>query len=159
MAKPEYELEFYIDPDTGDDPVSRWLRDELTPVVRRLLGAAMHAVLQREGVGVCDTGFGKQLGQGLFEFRVQGNPQAIIDEERRRRGKQPKKIDPPGQPVLLRIFCHAFGTRIVLLLGGYDKASDPSAKRQRKEIEVARGRLRRFLAAQKAAKPGKKGQR
>jgi hypothetical protein len=156
VASPTYELEFYIDPDTGDDPVSRWLREDLTPVVRRLLGAAMDAVLQRDGIAVCDTGFGKQLGQGLFEFRVQGNPQAIIDEERRRRGKQVKKIDPPAEPVLLRVFCHAYGTKVLLLLGGYDKASDPSPKRQREEIEIARARLRKFLAARKAAKAGKK---
>jgi len=57
------------------------------------------------------------------------------------------------------MFCHAYGTKIVLLLGGYDKASDPSAKRQRQEIDVARARLSKFVAAQKAAKARKKRRR
>jgi hypothetical protein len=157
VAPQEYELEFYVDPETDDSPVTRWLLGELSPLLRRLLGAAMRAVLQVDGIGVCDGEFGKQLGAGLFEFRVNGNPQALIDEERRRRGKQPKKIDPPAEAVLLRVFCHAYGKRVVLLLGGYDKASDSSAKRQNKEIETARARLRKFLEARKkAAKAEKK---
>lgn len=158
MAETVYELEFYVDPETGDAPVTRWFLEELSPVARRLLGAAMDAVLQRDGVGVCDTEFGKQLGGGIFEFRVKGNPQAVIDEERSRRGKQPKKIDPPAEAVLLRVFCHAYCGKVVLLLGGYDKASDPSPKRQNKEIETARARLRMFLEARKkAAKAEKRG--
>lgn len=97
MAKPPYELEFYADPETGDQPVLRWFLEELSPVLCRLLGAAMDAILQVDGIGVCDGEFGKHLRGGLFEFRVNGNPQAIIDEERRRRGKKPKKIDPPSR--------------------------------------------------------------
>ena len=73
--------------------------------------------------------------------------------------------DPPAQPddkegppgkVLLRAFCHAYGNRIVLLLGGYDKGENPSTKRQQKEIETARKRLKTFQLAQKQAAKGKK---
>ena len=39
--------------------------------------------------------------------------------------------------VLLRVFCHAYGDKIVLLVDGYDKAEDPSERRQRKEILLA----------------------
>jgi hypothetical protein len=53
--------------------------------------------------------------------------------------------------VLLRAFCHAHGDKVVLLLGGYDKGRDPSAKRQQREIATARKLLRAFQAAQKAA--------
>lgn len=150
----EYEIEFYRDPDTGDEPVYRWLMEELSPVLRNLLGAAMRAVLQRDGIGVCESEFGKQLGGGLFEFRVAGNPQAIIDEERKRKGKHPKKIDPPAEAVLLRVFCHAYGKRIVLLLNGYDKAKDPSKKRQHAEIVTARKYLKKHLAAEKKSEKG-----
>ena len=68
-------------------PISRRLL--LSPVLRRLLGAAMREVLQHEGPAVCETGFGKQLGGGVFEFRVNGDPQPIIDQERKRKGKEP----------------------------------------------------------------------
>ena len=53
----------------------------------------------------------------------------------------------------MRVFCHAHGDRLVLLLGGYDKGEDASAKRQNKEIEEARARLRRWKARQKRGLP------
>lgn len=52
----------------------------------------------------------------------------------------------PPEEILLRVFCHAYGDRIVLLLGGYDKGEDPSKKRQNEEIEEARARLKRWKA-------------
>ena len=50
-----------------------------------------------------------------------------------------------GDRILLRVFCHAYGDRIVLLLGGYDKGADPSRRKQRLEIARARARLDDFL--------------
>ena len=47
----------------------------------------------------------------------------------------------PRADVLLRVFRHAMGDRVILLLGGYDKGGDPSPRRQAREIEVARRRL------------------
>jgi hypothetical protein len=159
----KYTLEFYEDPDSGDHPALRWINEGLTPVLRRLLGAAMREILQKEGASVCQTDFGKQLGDSVFEFRVNGDPQPIIDQERKRRGKQAKRVDPPAEKVLLRVFCHAYGNRIVLLLGGYDKAKDDSAKRQNAEIIEAKRRLARWRHAQnkrasklKRGKPGKR---
>jgi len=43
------------------------------------------------------------------------------------------------EKVLLRVFCHAYGRKVVLLLNGYDKAGDPSDKRQQREITLAAG--------------------
>jgi hypothetical protein len=51
-----------------------------------------------------------------------------------------------GHKVLLRIFCHAYGARVVLLLNGYDKGADPSGRRQNREIALARQRLTEFKA-------------
>jgi hypothetical protein len=63
----------------------------------------------------------------------------------------------------LRVFCHAYGNRIVLLLGGYNKAKDDSAKRQNAEITEAKRRLTKWRLArnkraskQKRGKPGKR---
>lgn len=53
--------------------------------------------------------------------------------------------DEPDQgPILLRVFCHAYGDKVVLLLARYDKGDDPSNKRENTEIELARKRLAEF---------------
>lgn len=118
----KYTLEFYRD-EHGDLPVLRWIREELTPKQRAALGQYMRTVLQEQGIGVCATEFGKQLGKGLFEFRLR------------------RSAAETGERILLRVFCHGYGDRIVLLLGGYDKGADPAPRRQREEIAIARSRL------------------
>jgi putative component of toxin-antitoxin plasmid stabilization module len=82
-----------------------------------MLGTALREILQQQGISVCGSPFGKQLGGGLFEFRLREDD------------------------VLLRVFCHAHGSQIVLLLGGYDKGKDPGSRRQQREIAEARKRL------------------
>jgi len=49
-----------------------------------------------------------------------------------------------GDRILLRVFCHATGDRVILLLGGYDKGS-PSPRKQQREIARARARLEEHL--------------
>jgi hypothetical protein len=92
--------------------------------------------LEVEGVGVCRTGYGKQLGDGLFEFRLRHDAAEIL----RSVGKAARE-EPSGGRLLLRVFCHAHGDRLVLLLGGYDKGEDPSKRRQQREIAEVRSRL------------------
>lgn len=135
---PRFTLEFYED-EQGQSPVLRWLRQDLTPTQRRAIGVAMAEILQAEGIGVCQTAYGKQLGAGLFEFRLRHDAEEIL----RHVGKAARR-EPAAERILLRVFCHAYGDRIVLLLGGYDKGADPSAKRQRREIANARKRLEVF---------------
>lgn len=132
---PRFELEFYADA-SGDQPVLRWLRDELSPTQRRAIGVAMAEILQAEGIAVCRGAYGKQLGEGLFEFRLRHDAAEIL----RSLGK-PAREEPRRQRILLRVFCHAHGDRLILLLGGYDKGADPSKTRQQREIAEARRRL------------------
>ncbi len=54
-----------------------------------------------------------------------------------------------GERVLLRVFFHAYGQKIVLLLGGYDKGADTSERRQQREITTARKRLEDFKDQQR----------
>ncbi len=122
MSETPYAIEFYEAP-SGDKPALRWIREDLTVRQRRALGYAMQRLLQRYGVGVCGTEFGRQLGGGLFEFRLR------------------LSLASDGERALLRLFCHAADDRIVLVLGGYDKARSPSARRQAAEITRARRRL------------------
>lgn len=140
MARSHYTLEFYADLD-GTMPVREWLK-ALPPSQRRAVGKAMEEVLQRDGIGVCGTEFGEQLGKGLFEFRLRASSSNVL---------------PPGQPdvnpwkMLVRIICHAHGNKVILLLGGYDKAKDPTRKRQRSEIATARKRLTDWRRRQRSA--------
>jgi phage-related protein len=122
-AAPRYTIEFYED-EAGRRAVLEWIREELTPHRRRAIGTAMREILQEQGVGVCGTPFGRQLGGGLFEFRLR-------EEE-----------------LLLRLFCHAYGQRVILLHAGYDKGEDPSPRRQSGEIDLARKRLAAWQARQ-----------
>lgn len=129
-SEPPFQLKFYVD-DDGREVVRDWLRS-LSLRKKQVLGTAMQKMLQHLGVDVCKTEFGRQLRGGLFEFRLRQDAGAIIDEKGRR---------VPPEKILLRVFCHAYGDKVVLLLGGYDKGEDPSPKRQQKEIEEARRRL------------------
>jgi putative component of toxin-antitoxin plasmid stabilization module len=136
-----YQIEFYGD-EHGNEPVRRWLREELTLAKRRALGYAMQVVLQRLGVAVCGTEFGKPLGGGLFEFRLRSDLREHVRPE-----------EEPGR-CLFRVFCHAHGNRLILLLAGYDKGEDPSPRRQSSEIAIARARLRDWQRRQPA--PGRR---
>jgi Gp49-like protein DUF891 len=119
-----YQLEFYTD-SYGHQPVRYWLLAELSAQERRTVGAALYQILQQQGVGVCGTAFGRQLDRGLFEFRLRDGS------------------------LLVRIFCHALGDRVILLLGAYDKGRDPSNRRQNQEITLARSRLTEWQTRRK----------
>ncbi len=115
MTPRPFRLVFYKAP--GRQPVLEWLRDDVSVRTRRVVGTALREILQEQGLRVWGTPFGRQLGGGLFEFRL-------------REGD-----------FLVRTFCHAYGDKVILLLAAHDKGEDPSAKRQNKEIELARRRL------------------
>jgi len=63
-----FEIEFYED-ETGTKPCLEWIRN-LDVCSRRVLGTALREILQQQGVAVCGSSYGKQLGDGLFEFRL-----------------------------------------------------------------------------------------
>ncbi|MGA7912509.1 MAG: hypothetical protein WCC30_13335 [Candidatus Dormiibacterota bacterium] len=93
------------------------------------------------GTDVCETEWGKNLGDGLYEFRIR-HPAGAIQRMfpptkaiRKLLGKVPDS-DKDAQ-VLLRIFFTTYGSGVILLLSGYDKGRDPSSARQRAEIKKA----------------------
>lgn len=67
-----FRIEFWED-ERGAKPVLEWIKDDLSGEQRAALGKAMQHTLQVLGVGVCATQFGKQLGDGLCEFRLRYN--------------------------------------------------------------------------------------
>lgn len=133
-------IEFFAD-DRGRQPAREWLQ-ALDSAKRAAAIAAIEVLLMDLGLDVCATEHGKQLGGGLFEFRIRHDESVI-------RGKAGAAGTGKRSEVLLRIFCHAYGQKIVLLLGGYDKGTAPSKRRQDREIETARQRLRSFKLQQR----------
>lgn len=127
----------------GYCPIETWL-GELTPTQRRAVAAALDEVLAEEGQAVCGGHWGDPVGEGVFEFRIKHTEAQI-----RALGGGPKpagKQQASSEKILLRIFCHAYGQRIVLLLGAYDKAKHDKAPYQQKQITLAKKRLKDFNA-------------
>ena len=143
VTAPKYTLEFFED-ENGSEPVLEWLR-RLTPSKRRAIGVAMFEILQYEGPHVVGTHFGKGLGGGVFEFRLDQDAAQILA----RKGKQARPETGETAKILLRMFCHAHGDRIVLLLSAYDKGERPSSRHQQAQIELARTRLKEWKVRQK----------
>lgn len=145
MDEPHYTIEWYLD-ENGRNVVHDWITKDLTPTQRRVIGLAMYEILQHEGEQVADGEFGSHLGDGLWEFRVRQGGDEILSRSRRpslrarlRAANSTKKRD--SERILLRVFFHAHGDKLILLLGGYDKGRYPAKKRQQKEIAEARKRL------------------
>ncbi len=144
MTTLPYQLDFFED-DDGGKPCLRWIKDDLAATKRRALGAAMEQYLQEQGVGVCDDkAWGKQLGRGLFEFRLMRKRRYQVKQK----GRKVEKVE----RISLRVFCHAYGEKRILALHGYDKGEDPKGRRQQREIELARQRLRQWQARERAKK-------
>ena len=142
-----WEIEFYED-DRGVEPCRVWMEKKLSDVQHDALVAALENVLAPRGLDACETEWAKPLGAGLYEFRVRHT----ADEIRQMFAGTAAEGTDAGEDVLLRVFFTAYGERIVLLLGGYDKGADPGKRRQDREVDVARKRLTAFKAQRAAAK-------
>ena len=144
MVSRPYQLDFFED-DDGDKPCLRWIKEDLTAAKRHAIGVAMEQMLQTQGLAVCnEKAWGKQLGRGVFEFRLMRKHRYEIKQK----GRKVEKVE----QISLRVFCHAYGDQRILLLHGYDKGEDPKGRRQQREIETARQRLRAWRSQQRAKK-------
>ena len=125
--------------DDGTVPFERFVNG-LSDLKFVALDAAIDRVLAVRGLDLVRTEWLKPLGDGLHEFRVRHDASEIA---RMFGGDVPV---PGGRPekVLLRVFVHFYGRKVVLLFGGYDKGRDSSERRQRREIALARRHLAEF---------------
>jgi phage-related protein len=130
-----YRIHFYKD-ENGREPAREFMR-ALPGVKRRAIGVAIGEVLEKKGADVCKTDYGKSLGAGLYEFRVDQS----AEETLRKAGKTPRS-EIEDAKILIRVFFHVHGEKIVLLLSGYDKAELSSKTHQNEQIEEARRLLR-----------------
>jgi hypothetical protein len=138
MPPRPYRLAFYLDA-RGDSPVERWLQ-ELDPVSAYALGSAMDGLLQQSGPLLCvlRPQYASSLGGGLFEFRFQDLTEDLLRQLGKKARRSLLKVQ---QKVLFRVFFHPHGDKVLLLLGGYDKAKHSSPTYQNAQIQIARKRL------------------
>ena len=130
--------------DDGTVPFQRFI-DNLSDFKFAALDAAITRVLAVRGLELVRTEWLRALGEGLHEFRVRHDADEIVHMVG---GEVASGTEAP-EAVLLRVFVHFHGARVILLIGGYDKGSDPSERRQQREIRVARRLLTQFQERQK----------
>lgn len=132
--------------DDGTIPFERFA-DGLPDSKFDALDVAIKRGLALRGLDLARTEWLKPLGGGLHEFRVRHDAAEVV----RRFGGDPGKKTVRGK-VLLRVFVHFHGERVILLLGGYDKGGDPKERRQQREIAEARRLLAQFKERQRRRK-------
>jgi hypothetical protein len=130
--------------DDGSVPFQRFIED-LSDFTFVALDVAIDRVLTVRGIDLVRTEWLKALGEGLHEFRVRHD----ADEIAHMFGGDAPEAHGRPEKVLLRVFVHFYGERVVLLLGGYDKGNDPKERRQQREIADARRLLGQFKARQR----------
>lgn len=113
-----YTIEFFED-DGGRFPVEDWLAG-LDDHKQRAALTALQRVLAEQGLDVCKSGWGTSVGDGVYEFRIKKNEAAVLRDA----GLEvPEDANDDADKILLRIFFHAHGAKLVLLLGGYEQGS------------------------------------
>lgn len=135
----------------GSVPYERFVNG-LSDVTFLALDAAVELVLCDRGIDLVRTEWLKPLGEGSHEFRVRHDEGEIV----RMFGEESSGAIGPRETVLLRVFVHFYGSKVVLLLGGYDKGADPKQRRQQREIAHARRLLVQFKERQRRARRGRR---
>jgi hypothetical protein len=136
--------------ENGTVPYERFI-GELNDLKFAALDAAVERVLVVRGLELARTEWLKALGGGLHEFRVRHQAGEIT----RMFGGDAPKAGARRQKVLLRVFVHFHGDRVVLTLGGYDKGDDPKERRQQREINDARKLVAEFKDRQRRDRRGR----
>ncbi len=145
-------IDFWED-DDGNKPVLNWIKNDLTPTQRRALGSAMRHVLQQHGLDVCDGHWGSWVETNIAEFRLHMTGEEVVNAG----WATADQID-TSETVFLRVFFHAHGDKIILLLEGYDKGAAPAKSIQTEKIKIAKLRLTAWrLREQKAKKARRRG--
>ncbi|MFT4011705.1 MAG: hypothetical protein QM655_16865 [Nocardioidaceae bacterium] len=141
-ATPKWTTEFYED-DAGRRPVEAWM-GSLTDAEFMALRAGILRFLEVHGIALASTPWLKALGDGLHEFRVRHDAATIEGLA----GHEPVEGLPTQKKILLRVFVHFHGNKVVLLIHGYDKGSDDSPRQRNREIQQARKRLTHWRLAE-----------
>lgn len=134
----QWTIDFWEDKN-GRSPFDKWFQ-KLPEYEQAVVDATIQHVLAPLGMDICETTWGKSLGEGLYELRIKASLNAILNKGNNTEDQV--SIEGGDKTILLRIFCTFHGQRVVLLFQGYNKGKDPSKKRQQSEIKVARKHLK-----------------
>lgn len=134
--------------DDGTEPFTTFA-DGLDDFTWAALDAAIKHVLAVRGLDLVRTEWLKPLGEGLHEFRIRHDAVEIANMFGGPDADEAANAVSPPRAILLRVFVHFYGDRVILLLSGYDKGADPSEKRQQREITRARKCLTAWHEQQK----------
>ena len=130
--------------DDGTIPYRRFA-DSLSDFRFAALDMAINHVLASHGLDLASSHWLRPLGEGLHEFRIRHEAY----DTARMFEVAPPSVGARRESVLLRVFVHFHGDKVILLLGGYDKGRSPKAKRQQREIERARKLLAQYKERQR----------
>ena len=128
--------------DDGTMPFERFARS-LSDFKFAALDMAVKHVLADRGLDLKTSAWLRQVDTGLYEFRVRHE----ADEIARMFDAPSPGVGAKKEDVLLRVFVHFYGEKIILLLGGFDKGKD--SKRQQREIGRAKKLLVQFKERQR----------
>lgn len=123
----------------GRSPFDKWFH-KLPEYEQAVVDATIQHVLTPLGIDICETTWGKSLGDGLYELRIRTSLNAILNKGNS--AEDQISIEGGDKTILLRIFCTFHGQRVVLLFQGYNKGKYPSKKKQQSEITMARKHLK-----------------
>ena len=134
-----WSIEVFTDLD-GFSPFAKWLAKDLNPVEITAPELAIQKILIPNGISLASTKWLTPLGSGLYEFRISHTAEEIANFYKLKevgKGKSHRKI-------LLRVFVHFYGDKIVLILGGYDKGARNQPRYQQQQIKHARKLLKEW---------------
>jgi hypothetical protein len=107
--------------DDGTVPFERFI-DGLSDFKFAALDAAIQHVLAVRGLDLVRTEWLKALGEGLHEFRIRHDAEEIT----RMFGGDRPEVGGAPESVLLRVFVHFYGAKVVLLRAGTTKDLTPN---------------------------------
>lgn len=112
----------------------------LTPAKQRTLETSIDKILLVHGFELVDGDLVKNLGGGLYEFRVGPTTTRMMNKA----GLESKI---PHQKIVIRVFVSFEADRMIVLLGSYDKGANDSKSKQQSEIAKARQILKAWKSS------------
>jgi len=150
VAPPAYTIEMFEHDGNPDDvPYLRWFFHEISRPKQLAAKAGVERILAYLGSGVIDTEWGDNLQDGVCELRIKRTAAETEPWWRNHYGL-PEPEPEPHVEILLRIYFHAYGDKVILLLGGFDKGAHPN--HEKAEVKQAKANLRNWREQQARAK-------
>jgi hypothetical protein len=114
---------------------ARFVKSLPPPVKQRTLEASIDKILLIHGPELVDGDLIKNLGGGLYEYRVGPTTTRMM----KRAGEGGTDVH---QKIALRVFLSFEGSRLITILGSYDKGANDSKSKQQSAIANSRRLLR-----------------